>query len=139
MRNHSQTIFSSHFCTFSSVTDWFQQTKPEPHWGHILSKKKRWGNGSVIDPAFPDVTKRLQSCMLRERMALLELALWKAVIFTEYCDPSDVISFLEFQRQGWKDCKRQYRSHKSVDLIVRLVLPFVSECPKKSTHNEAQD
>jgi hypothetical protein len=64
----------------------------------------------------------------RDRLAFLELAAWKMVVFTERAPPpQDAIAPFAFanSENRWKAHKKEYRRHASIGIIVRGVLPFV--------------
>jgi hypothetical protein len=62
----------------------------------------------------------------RERVSLLELAVWKAVCIAVK-DNGCHHSWQEWFRDGWKSCKPRVRAANEIGIIVTSVLPFLGK------------
>jgi hypothetical protein len=81
------------------------------------------------DGAKKEVEKILARCYLRERICMLELAVWKAMCLKEL-DPSEMTDlhyWFNWCRDGWKTRKGDFRYSSAMAVIVSRVLPFEGE------------
>jgi hypothetical protein len=80
------------------------------------------GSKSAMGP----VEKTLRRYELRERLALLELAVWKAGCKMNPPDAvKDALAHRYWWTEGWKASKQSMRSCPAIHVVVTNVLPFL--------------
>jgi hypothetical protein len=60
----------------------------------------------------------------RERLALLELAIWKDLCLQKMPD-SDYSKAVEWMKSGWKTLKQELRNSSAIVTVVSLVRPYI--------------
>eukprot|EP00977_Amphora_coffeiformis_P021045 scaffold8752_cov160-Amphora_coffeaeformis.AAC.5 len=84
------------------------------------------GNNLTVDVDYHQVENKLKMYALMESISLLELAAWRAAVFTEH-HPTGIYEFVEFMRKGWKKHKKEMRRSNLIAIMVRGVLPFLEK------------
>ena len=85
----------------------------------VLSSKNT--NFPIFDESVFE--KEYKSCFVMERLALVELAAWKAVTILENY-PKDFHGVLYYSHKGWKKDKAKTRKSSSVGIIISRVKEF---------------
>jgi hypothetical protein len=73
----------------------------------------------------------VDSYEFRERIALLELAVWKAVciLHPERCTVAEkrkgFIAWQNWVRHDWKEHKAAFRNANEIDIVINCVMPFL--------------
>jgi hypothetical protein len=67
----------------------------------------------------------LQRCEHAERMAILGLAVWKAMCLLQVPEKVNYYSLHEWPRLGWKECKAEQRNSRAMTIISESVSPFL--------------
>lgn len=69
--------------------------------------------------------KRLEK---RERLCLIELAVWKAtcLIHMPKLKNNDYLDFLQWSTHGWKAIKAAHKGDARIDIVIQSVAPFMN-------------
>lgn len=75
----------------------------------------------VLDP------KMISIKVFRERMAILELAVWKNITIAKEGDNHCVngAMYRSFEKRGWKEHKARYHKTGSIQVVLEFVAPFL--------------
>ena len=76
--------------------------------------------------AVAPVRKLLSQMEDMERVSLLEQSVWKTLCVTHFPRPlTNLLEVQEWQKQGWKTAKEDFRHDSGIHIIVSNVLPFL--------------
>lgn len=71
------------------------------------------------------VLKLLQRLEKKERLSLLELAVWKAHCLNSTSNIASYIDFLRWSKTGWKEVKQTQKNNPGIDIVVQNVAVFL--------------
>lgn len=81
--------------------------------------------GDVADDQFCAAVTALSRYEYMERVALLELSVWKAVCLAQMPLVADYYAAQHWCQSGWKNLKAVQRKSNAISIIVSTVLPFL--------------
>jgi hypothetical protein len=84
------------------------------------------GNSQAMKSHMSDSEKLLLKYEHKERVSLLEMAVWKASCVMDKSEELTYYAMLDWKSRGWKESKDKMRSCNAIEVIVRSVLPFLS-------------
>jgi hypothetical protein len=85
---------------------------------YLISHDKKL---DLLDSAVQELQRYEHS----EQMAVLHLAVWKAVCLLQMPEKVDYYLAQEWVRSGWKSCKAEQRNSSAMSILLSSVLPFV--------------